>query len=51
MLVFQVIFSMRTATKLQNNLEILQISGGVFSKKYVCTRTRTHIVLIALKFA
>ena len=25
--------------------------GEFFQKKYVCTRTRTHIVLIALKFA
>ena len=32
---------MRTATKLQNNLEILQISGGVFSKK-ICVYAHTY---------
>ena len=39
MLVFRVIFGMRTATKLQNNFGILQIFWMVFSKKQVCAHT------------
>ena len=32
-------------------LKYYKYSGEFFQKKYVCTRTRTHIVFIALKFA